>query len=118
MATKKYEIETLESVATWTVTVITKIFKLIEKEKKGKKVTGWDALGFIKPLFDLLKIVGEYKKLGKEWLDLDESEKELLNLIVKENLDIEEAKAKEISERIFFILMEIGDFVSDMAVNK
>jgi len=118
MATKKYEIETLESVATWTVTVITKIFKLIEKEKKGKKVTGWDALGFIKPLFDLLKIVGEYKQLGKEWTDLDETEKEMLSLVVKEHLEIEDTKAKEISERLFFILMEIGDFVSDMAVKK
>lgn len=113
---EKQGIEELTIVTLWSVDIIKKIFTLIEKSKKGKRVNGWDSLKFIKPLIELIRMVGSHKKLGKEWINLDEVEKAALNKIIKEELELEDEKAEEIGERVFYLLMEIGDFITDVSV--
>ena len=110
-------IEQLTEVTSWAVEIIKKVFVLVEKEKKGKRVTGWDALRFIKPLVTLVAMIGEYKEIGKEWIDLDDIEKATLNKLIKDELELEDDKAEEIGERIFYLLMEVGDFITDVSVD-
>lgn len=114
MAKEKIGIETLKEVVEWNLLVLDKIFKLIEKAQKGKRVNGWDAIGFLQPLIKLISLVGKHQLIGKEWVDLDDEEKAYLCTMVKEGFDIENDKAEEVAERIFFILMEIGDCITDL----
>ncbi len=104
-------IENLKNVVTWTTDLVDEIFKLIEK-KKGKKVTGWVALKFIDNLFALFPILQNYKEIGAEWVDLDEAEKAEIKALVKNELDIKDDFSEELAERLFYIIIELGDFIS------
>lgn len=104
-------IENLKNVVTWTTDLVDEIFKLIEK-KKGKKVTGWVALKFIDNLFALFPILQNYKEIGAEWVDLDEAEKAEIKALVKNELDIKDDFSEELAERLFYIIIEVGDFIS------
>jgi len=113
---EEYGIDKLTDATNWSVKLISKIIKLVKKGKSGKRVNGWDAIQFIKPLFELIALIGSHQQLGKEWKDLSDSEKIILRNLVKNGLEIEDdEKAKEIAERIFFLLLEIGDFITDVS---
>jgi len=103
-------IENLKKVIIWHTDLIDEIFRLVDK-KKGKKVTGWVALKFIDNLFQLFPIIGNYKEIGAEWQDLDEGEKREIQALVKTELDIDDAFTEELAERLFYIIIEIGDFI-------
>jgi hypothetical protein len=110
-------IENLREVVIWKTELIQEVYELVDKSNKrraaGRKpITGWAALQFIDNLFQGMKIASNYENIAKEWVDLDDQEKELLKQLVKQKLDIEDAFAEEFAERLFYMLMEIGDFVS------
>ena len=106
-------IENLKKIVLWKTDLIDEIFTLVEKKKKkGKKITGWAALKFLDNLFELVSIVSNYKEIANEWEDLDEQEKAEIQSLVKSSLDITDQFAEEFAERLFYISIEIGDFIS------
>ena len=113
----KFGIEVLKQVATWKVGVIKKIIHLVEKAKKKQRVTGWDLVSFIGPIVKLAPILSKYEQLGNEWLDLDESEKQQLKQIVKNEFKVDDSKAEEIAQRTFYVAMEMGDYITFMVKN-
>lgn len=104
-------IDNLKKVVRWNTDLIDEIFTLIEK-KKGKKVTGWVALKFLDNIFALYPIVSNYKEIGAEWVDLDELEKAEIKALVKAQLDIKDDFSEELAERLFYIIIELGDFIA------
>ena len=106
-------IENLKKIVLWKTDLIDEIFTLIDKKKKkGKKITGWAALKFLDNLFELVSIVKNYKEIANEWEDLDEQEKSQIQSLVKNSLDITDQFAEEFAERLFYISIEVGDFIS------
>jgi hypothetical protein len=106
-------IENLKKIVLWKTDLIQEIFELIDKKQsKGKKITGWAALKFIDNLFELLSIVKNYKEIANEWEDLDEQEKSEIQSLVKSSLEITDQYAEEFAERLFYISIEVGDFIS------
>lgn len=109
----KYGIETLKEVAIWNVNLIEEIYALVEKakekKKRGRKISGWAATKFIDDLVNGIMLGAKYEEIALEWLDLDEEEKKQLVNLVRKELDIEHAFAEEVAERLFYLLLEIGD---------
>ena len=103
-------IENLRKVALWMTQLIAEIDQLTKK-KKGKKVTGWVALRFLDNIFQAIPIIMNYKEIGAEFEDLDEQEKLLLNELIKSNLELKNEVAEEFVERIFYLIIEIGDTI-------
>tara|TARA_B100000963_G_scaffold110861_1_gene96477 strand:+ start:1441 stop:1785 length:345 start_codon:yes stop_codon:yes gene_type:complete len=104
-------IENLKKVVTWCTELVDEIFNLIEK-KQGKKITGFVALKFLDNLFALFPILQNYKEIGAEWVDLDEQEKADIKALVKFQLDIKDDFSEELAERLFYIIIELGDFIA------
>ncbi len=103
-------IENLKQVALWNTELINEIEELAQK-KKGKKVTGWIALRFLNNIFEAIPIIMNYNEIGAEFEDLDEAEKKELNALIKFNLDLKDDLAEEFVERIFYLIIEIGDTI-------
>ena len=103
-------IENLKQVALWNTELINEIEALAQK-KKGKKVTGWIALRFLNNIFEAIPIIMNYNEIGAEFEDLDEAEKKELNALIKFNLDLKDDLAEEFVERIFYLIIEIGDTI-------
>jgi len=81
-------IENLKNVIVWKTELIQEVYELVDKSNKrkaaGRKpITGWAALQFIDNLFQGMSIASNYEAIGKEWMDLDDSEKALLQQLVK-----------------------------------
>lgn len=106
----KKGIENLKKVALWHTELINEVEAVVER-KKGKKVTGWIALRFLNNLFEAVPIVMKYDEIGKEFEDLDEKEKKELNDLIKENLSLADSLTEEFVERIFYLIIEIGDTI-------
>ena len=105
-------IENLKKVVTWHTELIDEIFELVDRKKKrGGKITGWVALKFLDNLFQLFPILSNYKEIGAEWQDLDDTEKAEIQQLVKDQLDINDAFSQEFAERLFYIIIEIGDTI-------
>ena len=103
-------IENLKKVALWHTELISEI-ELVSEKKKGKKVTGWVALRFLNNLFEAVPIILNYEEIGKEFQDLDSEEKKEINDLIKSNLDLKDDLAEELLERIFYLIIEIGDTI-------
>tara|TARA_R110001606_G_scaffold106931_2_gene231512 strand:- start:2077 stop:2421 length:345 start_codon:yes stop_codon:yes gene_type:complete len=103
-------IENLTKVALWSTQLITEIDQLTKK-KKGKKVTGWIALKFLDNIFQAIPIIMNYKEIGAEFEDLDDNEKQQLNALIKQEIDLKDDLAEEFVERIFYLIIEIGDTI-------
>ena len=110
-------ISTLKEVVIWHTDLIEEIYNLVEK-KKGKKVTGWIALKFLDNLFQLFPIIAKYKDIGAEWQDLDFDEKAEIQELVKSELEIDHKFTEELAERLFYIIIEIGDFIQFVIESK
>jgi len=110
-------IETLKEVIIWHTDLIEEIYDLVEK-KKGKKVTGWVAFKFIDNLFQLFPLVSKYQEIGAEWQDLDFDEKTEIQQLVKNQLSIDHKFTEELAERLFYIIIEIGDFIQFVIESK
>ena len=110
-------IHTLKEVITWHTDLIEEIYNLVEK-KKGKKITGWVAFKFLDNLFQLFPILAKYKEIGAEWQDLDENEKAEIQQLVKDQLNIDHKFTEELAERLFYIIIEIGDFIQFVVESK
>ncbi len=110
MEQSKKGIETLKDLLTWHTDLIDEIYKIVEK-KKGRKVTGWVALRFIDNLFQLFPILTKHKEIAAEWQDLDFDEKAEIQQMVKTQLNIEHQHTEELAERLFYIIIELGDFL-------
>lgn len=106
----KKGIENLKKVALWHTELINEVEAVVER-KKGKKVTGWIALRFLNNLFEAVPIIMNYQEIGKEFEDLDEKEKKELNDLIKENLSLADSLTEEFVERIFYLIIEIGDTI-------
>lgn len=106
----KKGIENLKKVAMWHTDLIAEVEDVMKK-KKGKKVTGWIALRFLNNIFDAVPIVMNYQEIGKEFEDLDADEKKELNHLIKSNLDLKDDVTEEFVERIFYLIIEIGDTI-------
>lgn len=106
----KKGIENLKKVAMWHAELITEVEDVIHK-RKGKKVTGWIALRFLNNIFDAVPIVMNYQEIGKEFEDLDADEKKELNLLIKSSLKLKDELTEEFVERIFYLIIEIGDTI-------
>ncbi len=103
-------IENLTKVALWSTQLITEVDQLTKK-KKGKKVTGWIALKFLDNIFQAIPIIMKYKEIGAEFEDLDDKEKKHLNALIKQEIDLKNDLAEEFVERIFYLIIEIGDTI-------
>ncbi len=110
-------IENLKKVALWHTDLINEI-EAIAQKKKGKKVTGWVALRFLNNIFEAIPIVMNYQEIGAEFEDLDEVEKSELNLLIKNSLDLKDDLAEEFVERIFYLIIEIGDTIDFYVQSK
>jgi hypothetical protein len=117
MEQPKKGIETLIELLTWHTDLIDEIYQLVEK-KKGKKVTGWIAFKFLDNLFQLFPILTKHKEIAAEWQDLDYTEKSEIQNIVKTQLKIEHAHTEELAERLFYIIIELGDFLQFVLEKK
>jgi len=106
----KKGIENLKKVVLWHTELINEIESVVER-KKGKKITGWIALRFLNNVFDAVPIVMNYQEIGKEFEDLDDSEKQELNLLIKSNMNLKDDVTEEFVERIFYLIIEIGDTI-------
>lgn len=92
---------------------------LKNKVNSGKRINGWDSLKFIKPLFTTIGLIGEYKEIGKEWIDLDEEEKSNLNTHVRNSLKLGSTeKDIELAERIIYLGFEIGDLITELILQR
>ena len=98
-------IENLKQVALWNTELINEIEELAQK-KKGKKVTGWIALRFLNNIFEAIPIIMNYNEIGAEL-----EEKQELNALIKSSLDLKDDLAEEFVERIFYLIIEIGDTI-------
>lgn len=110
-------IENLKKVAMWHTDLINEI-EAIAQKKKGKKVTGWVALRFLNNIFEAIPIIMNYQEIGAEFEDLDEVEKSELNLLIKNSLDLKDDLAEEFVERIFYLIIEIGDTIDFYVQSK
>nr|MCK4930170.1 hypothetical protein [Nanoarchaeota archaeon] len=110
-------IETLKEVIIWHTDLIEEIYDLVEK-KKGKKVTGWVAFKFLDNLFQLFPILTKHKEIAAEWQDLDFDEKAEIQQLVKTQLKIEHQYTEELAERLFYIIIELGDFLQFVLEKK
>jgi hypothetical protein len=110
-------IENLKKVALWHTDLINEIEEIAQK-KKGKKVTGWVALRFLNNIFEAIPIIMNYQEIGAEFEDLDEVEKSELNLLIKNSLDLKDDLAEEFVERIFYLIIEIGDTIDFYVQSK
>ncbi len=110
-------IENLKKVALWHTDLINEI-EAIAQKKKGKKVTGWVALRFLNNIFEAIPIIMNYQEIGAEFEDLDEVEKSELNLLIKNSLDLKDDLAEEFVERIFYLIIEIGDTIDFYVQSK
>ncbi len=110
MEQSKKGIETLKELLTWHTDLIQEIYDLVEK-KKGKKVTGWIAFKFLDNLFQLFPILTKHKDIADEWQDLDFDEKAEIQQLVRTQLNIEHKHTEELAERLFYIIIELGDFL-------
>jgi hypothetical protein len=106
----KKGIENLKTVALWHTELVNEIESVVER-KKGKKITGWIALRFLNNLFEAIPIIMNYKEIGAEFEDLDAEEKKELNLLIKSNLELKDDLSEEFVERIFYLIIEIGDTI-------
>ena len=110
-------IENLKKVAMWHTDLINEI-EAIAQKKKGKKVTGWVALRFLNNIFEAIPIIMNYQEIGAEFEDLDKVEKSELNLLIKNSLDLKDDLAEEFVERIFYLIIEIGDTIDFYVQSK
>ena len=101
----------------WHTDLINEI-EAIAQKKKGKKVTGWVALRFLNNIFEAIPIIMNYQEIGAEFEDLDEVEKSELNLLIKNSLDLKDDLAEEFVERIFYLIIEIGDTIDFYVQSK
>ena len=104
-------IQTLTELLTWHTDLIDEIYQIVEK-KKGKKVTGWVAFKFLDNLFQLFPILTKHKEIAAEWQDLDFDEKAQIQEMVRTQLNIEHKHTEELAERLFYIIIELGDFLA------
>jgi hypothetical protein len=104
----KKGIENLKKVALWHTELINEIESVVER-KKGKKITGWIALRFLNNVFDA--IIMNYNEIGKEFEDLDDVEKQELNVLIQSNMNLKDDVTEEFVERIFYLIIEIGDTI-------
>jgi hypothetical protein len=106
----KKGIENLKKVALWHTELINEIESVVER-KKGKKITGWIALRFLNNVFDAVPIIMNYNEIGKEFEDLDDVEKQELNVLIQSNMNLKDDVTEEFVERIFYLIIEIGDTI-------
>lgn len=111
----KFGIENLKKLQIWKAALIKEIWGLMDKAKKGRKPNGWDAFKFIDDAFDLGKIMKKYDEIGKEWTDLDESEKQELQQIFAAELNLGDDHADEFGERTNFVMMVLADYITYLA---
>ena len=117
MEQSKKGINTLKELLTWHTDLIDEIYQIVEN-KKGKKVTGWVALKFLDNLFQLFPILTKHKDRAAEWQDLDFDEKAQIQEMVRTQLNIEHKHTEELAERLFYIIIELGDFLAFVLEKK
>lgn len=114
-----FGIENLKQVLVWGTDLVDEISDIIKKAKERKgKVTGWAALRFIDNLIQGFTIGGKYKQISLEWLDLSPGEKIQLQRLIQDKLEIQDEFAEEVAERIFYIVLEIGDTITFILSKK
>ena len=62
-------------------------------------------------MFDAVPIIMNYQEIGKEFEDLDDVEKQELNGLIRSNLSLKDDVTEEFVERIFYLIIEIGDTI-------
>lgn len=73
-----------------------------------------DVGGFVGVLVSAGALIPEVANIPKEFADLDEEEKAELNAHAVAALDLSDEKAEVVVERIFKIVVELGDLVHDL----
>lgn len=113
MENTKLGIENLSQVLLWHTDLFNEIAELINKAKeKKRKVTGWAALRFIDNLIGGIMLGTKYQQIALEWKDLDAEEKLQLQNLIKKELDVQDEFVEEVTERVFYLILEIGDTIS------
>jgi hypothetical protein len=107
----KYGIFNLIRLQQWKAGILAEILRIIQRKKDGKTVNGWVALRFIDDFFEFGKLMKDYKEIGKEFKDLDSSERIELNKVFEESLDIPNDKLEEFAEKTNKISSDLADYI-------
>lgn len=111
----EFGIETLKSVKTLEANVIKKVWKILDKKKRGIKISPTVAFNFLADGWDLGVIITKHDQLAKEWKDLGSSEIQELNAHFATELGMENEKAALVAAATSELSIQIAKYIELMS---
>lgn len=111
----EFGIDTLKSVKTLEASVIQKVWKIIDKKKRGIKISPTVAFNFLADGWALGVIISKHAQLAKEWQDLSSSEIQQLNAHFAAELGMENEKAALVAAATSELSIQIAKYIELMA---
>lgn len=111
----QFGIDTLKKVKTLEASVIKKVWKILDKKKRGIKISALVALEFLADGWALGVIISKHDQIAKEWTDLSTSEIQELNAHFAAELDMENEKAALVAAATSELSIQIAKYIELMA---
>ena len=111
----EFGIETLKQVKTLEASVIQKIWKIIDKKKRGIKISPAVAFNFLADGWALGVIISKHDQIGKEWKDLSSLEIQELNAHFAAELGMENEKAALVAAATSELSIQIAKYIELMS---
>lgn len=111
----EFGIETLKQVKSLEASVIKKVWKIIDKKKRGIKISPTVAFNFLADGWALGVIIAKHDQLAKEWKDLSSSEIQELNAHFASELDMENEDAALVAAATSELSIQIAKYIELMA---
>jgi hypothetical protein len=111
----EFGIETLKSVKSLEASVIKKVWTILDKKKRGIKISPTVAFNFLADGWALGVIISKHDQLGKEWKDLGSSEVAELNAHFAAELGMENEKAALVAAATSELSIQIAKYIELMA---
>jgi hypothetical protein len=111
----EFGIETLKSVKTLEASVIKKIWVILDKKKRGVKISPLVALNFLSDGWALGIIISKHQELAKEWQDMDSAEIQSLNAHFAAELGMENEKAALVAQATSELSIQIAKYIELMS---
>ena len=111
----EFGIETLKTVKSLEASVIKKIWNILDKKKRGIKISPLVALNFLADGWALGIIISKHQQIAKEWQDLSSAEIQSLNAHFAAELGMENEKAALVAQATSELSIQIAKYIEFMA---
>ena len=105
----------MKQVKTLEANVIKKIWKILDKKKRGIKISALVALEFLADGWALGVIISKHDQIGKEWKDLGTLEVQELNAHFAAELGMEDEKAALVAAATSELSIQIAKYIELMS---